>query len=190
MLPSSHLFSSSLSATSPSKIPASALDTSFRNPTSPTSYCCPTVLTGAISSQTESQGVAQRHGGICRLAICQAAVDCARKANNIKVWKQVHVACVGKKEFRLAQICGLNLIVDAEQLQTLVEEHKRNGYFDELISLLKQGLGPERAHMGMLTELGIAVAKYHPDRLMEHIKIFWSRMDMPKMIRAYEEAIL
>ena len=120
----------------------------------------------------------------------QAAVDCARKANNIKVWKQVHEACVEKKEFRLAQICGLNLIVDAEQLQTLVKDYERNGYFDELISLLEQGLGLERAHMGMFTELGIALSRYHPERLMEHIKLFWSRMNMPKMIRACEEANL
>jgi clathrin heavy chain len=40
----------------------------------------------------------------------QNAVDCARRANNVKVWKQVHEACVQKKEFRLAQICGLNLM--------------------------------------------------------------------------------
>ncbi|KAJ9157568.1 Clathrin heavy chain [Pleurostoma richardsiae] len=120
----------------------------------------------------------------------QAAVDCARKANNIKVWKEVHEACVDKKEFRLAQICGLNLIVDAEQLQTLVKQYERNGYFDELISLLEQGLGLERAHMGMFTELGIALSKYHPERLMEHLKLFWSRMNLPKMIRACEEANL
>lgn len=74
----------------------------------------------------------------------QAAVECARKANNIKVWKQVNAACVEKKEFRLAQICGLNLIVDAEELQDLVKQYERNGYFDELISLLEQGLGLER----------------------------------------------
>ncbi|KAH7326337.1 clathrin heavy chain-like protein [Stachybotrys elegans] len=120
----------------------------------------------------------------------QAAVECARKANNIKVWKQVHGACVSKKEFRLAQICGLNLIVDAEELQELVKEYERNGYFDELISLLEQGLGLERAHMGMFTELGIALSRYRPERLMEHIKLFWSRMNMPKMIRACEEANL
>ncbi|KAK4648246.1 Clathrin heavy chain [Podospora bellae-mahoneyi] len=120
----------------------------------------------------------------------QAAVDCARKANNIKVWREVHEACVGKKEFRLAQICGLNLIVDAEQLQALVKQYEREGYFDELISLLEQGLGLERAHMGMFTELGIALSKYHPERLMEHLKLFWSRMNLPKMIRACEEANL
>lgn len=74
----------------------------------------------------------------------QAAVDCARKANNIKVWKQVNEACVDKREFRLAQICGLNLIIDAEELQNLVKQYERHGYFDELIALLEQGLGLER----------------------------------------------
>lgn len=71
----------------------------------------------------------------------QSAVECARKANNIKVWKQVNAACVEKKEFRLAQICGLNLIIDAEELQSLVKQYERNGYFDELIAVLEQGLG-------------------------------------------------
>ncbi|TVY20388.1 putative clathrin heavy chain [Lachnellula arida] len=120
----------------------------------------------------------------------QAAVECARKANNIKVWKQVNAACVDKKEFRLAQICGLNLIVDAEELQGLVKQYERNGYFDELIALLEQGLGLERAHMGMFTELGIALSKYHPERVMEHLKLFWGRINIPKMIRACEEAHL
>jgi hypothetical protein len=54
---------------------------------------------------------------------------------------------VAKKEFRLAQICGLNLIVHAEELQDLVKQYERNGYFDELINLLEAGLGLERAHM-------------------------------------------
>ncbi|KAI0999286.1 putative clathrin heavy chain [Podosphaera aphanis] len=120
----------------------------------------------------------------------QSAVDCARKANNIKVWKQVNTACVDKKEFRLAQICGLNLIIDAEELQDLVKQYERNGYFDELIALLEQGLGLERAHMGMFTELGIALSKYHPERTMEHLKLFWSRINIPKMIRACEVANL
>ncbi|KAI9821608.1 MAG: hypothetical protein M1832_003282 [Thelocarpon impressellum] len=120
----------------------------------------------------------------------QAAVECARKANSVKVWKQVNEACVAKKEFRLAQICGLNLIVHAEELQDLVKQYERNGYFDELISLLEAGLGLERAHMGMFTELGIALSKYHPERVMEHLKLFWGRINIPKMIRACEEAHL
>jgi hypothetical protein len=34
------------------------------------------------------------------------------------------------------------------------------------------------------------VSKYHPDRVMEHLKLFWSRINIPKMIRASEEANL
>ncbi len=85
---------------------------------------------------------------LVHLSDYQAAVECARKANNVKVWKEVHEACVARKEFRLAQICGLNLIVDAEQLQALVAQYERGGYFDELIGLLEQGLGLERAPHG------------------------------------------
>ena len=120
----------------------------------------------------------------------QAAVECARKANSVKVWKQVNEACVAKKEFRLAQICGLNLIVHAEELADLVKQYERNGYFDELITLLEAGLGLERAHMGMFTELGIALTKYHPERVMEHLRIFWGRINLPKAIKACDEAHL
>ncbi|KAL1304968.1 hypothetical protein AAFC00_003874 [Neodothiora populina] len=120
----------------------------------------------------------------------QGAVECARKANSVKVWKQVNEACVAKKEFRLAQICGLNLIVHADELADLVKQYEWNGYFDELISLLEAGLGLERAHMGMFTSLGVALTKYHPERVMEHLRIFWGRLNIPKMIRACEEAHL
>jgi clathrin heavy chain len=120
----------------------------------------------------------------------QAAVECARKANSVKVWKQVNQACVDKKEFRLAQICGLNLIVHAEELNDLVKQYENNGYIDELIALLEAGLGLERAHMGMFTELGIALSKYQPERVMEHLKLFWGRINIPKMIKACEDAAL
>lgn len=120
----------------------------------------------------------------------QAAVDSARKASSVMVWKQVNEACIEHKEFRLAQICGLNLIVHAEELQDLVERYEFSGYFDELISLFEQGLVLERAHMGMFTELGILYSKYRPEKLMEHLKLFWSRINIPKVIRACEAAHL
>jgi len=120
----------------------------------------------------------------------QNAVDCARKANSTKVWKQVNQACIEKREFRLAQICGLNLIVHAEELQELIQQYEYNGYFDELIALLEAGLGLERAHMAMFTELAILYTKYKPQKTMEHLKLFWSRINIPKVIRACEEAAL
>ncbi|OCF71038.1 clathrin heavy chain [Kwoniella mangroviensis CBS 8886] len=120
----------------------------------------------------------------------QAAVDAARKAGNTQVWKQVNAACVDKKEFRLAQICGLNLIVHAEELPALLSLYERNGYFDEIISLMEGGLGLERAHMGMFTELSVLYAKYRPEKLMEHLKLFWQRVNIPKVIKSAEQAHL
>ncbi|RKP29280.1 clathrin heavy chain [Metschnikowia bicuspidata] len=118
----------------------------------------------------------------------QSAVDCARKASNISVWKQVNSACIDNKEFRLAQICGLNLIIDAEELPELVGTYEYNGYFNEVIALFENGLGLERAHMGMFTELAILYSKYSPKKVMEHLKLFWSRINIPKVLTACEEA--
>ncbi|KAF9986069.1 hypothetical protein BGZ65_008891 [Modicella reniformis] len=120
----------------------------------------------------------------------QAAVDGARKANSTKVWKDVHAACIERKEFRLAQVCGLSLVVHPEELEDLIRLYEHQGYFDELMALLEAGLGLERAHMGMFTELAILYARYRPERMMEHLKIFWSRINIPKVINACEEAHL
>lgn len=120
----------------------------------------------------------------------QSAVETARKASNVRVWKQVNDACIENSEFRLAQICGLNLIVHAEELEELVAKYESNGYFEELISLFEAGLGLERAHMGMFTELAILYTKYNPSKTYEHLKLFWSRINIPKVIRAVEDAHL
>jgi clathrin heavy chain len=120
----------------------------------------------------------------------QAAVDAARKAGNTQVWKQVNAACVDKKEFRLAQICGLNIIVHAEELPSILSLYQRNGYFDEIISLMEGGLGLERAHKGMFTELAVLYAKYRPEKLMEHLKLFWERINLPVVIKVAEQAAL
>ena len=42
--------------------------------------------------------------------------------------------------------------------------------------------------MGMFTELGIALTKYHPERTMEHLSLFYQRSNLPKMITACMEA--
>jgi hypothetical protein len=44
--------------------------------------------------------------------------------------------------------------------------------------------------MGMFTALAVALTKYHPERVMEHLRIFWGRINLPAAIRATEEAHL
>jgi hypothetical protein len=50
-------------------------------------------------------------------------------------------ACVEKNEFRLAQICGLHIVVHADELEELIWYYEERGYFDELITLLEAALG-------------------------------------------------
>ncbi|KAF1892552.1 hypothetical protein Lal_00011019 [Lupinus albus] len=150
---------------------------------------------------------------LVKLKQFQGAVDAARKANSAKTWKEVCFACVDAEEFRLAQICGLNIIVQflsasnlsslnsfelsecngktmsikVDDLEEVSEYYQNRGCFNELISLMESGLGLERAHMGIFTELGVLYARYRPEKLMEHIKLFATRLNIPKLIRACDE---
>ena len=56
--------------------------------------------------------------------------------------------------------------------------------------MLEGALGLERAHMGMFTELAILYSKYKPEKMKEHLELFWSRVNIPKVLRAAEVAHL
>lgn len=120
----------------------------------------------------------------------QGAVDGARKANSTRTWKEVCFACVDAGEFRLAQMCGLHIVVHADELEDLINYYQDRGHFDELIGLLEAALGLERAHMGMFTELAILYSRYRPSKMREHLELFWSRVNIPKVLRAAEHAHL
>jgi len=113
----------------------------------------------------------------------QEAVDAARKANAIPTWKAVCFACVDAQKFRLAQMCGMNVIVYMDHLTDLIKHYEESAYFEEVINLLEQGIMNDRAHQGIYTQLGILYAKYKEEKLMEHIKLFWSRLNIPTLLR-------
>ncbi|KAJ8601991.1 hypothetical protein CTAYLR_002731 [Chrysophaeum taylorii] len=132
-----------------------------------------------------------------KLALCyvnleqyREAVDAAQKANSVSTWKEVNKACVKADEFRLARVAGLQIIVHPDHLEELTLLYEREGQPMELIQLMEQGLGLDAAHSGIFTELGVLYSKHLPDKLMEHIKIFWNRMNTPKLLRACEKALL
>ncbi|KAI2661969.1 Clathrin heavy chain 1 [Labeo rohita] len=120
----------------------------------------------------------------------QAAVDSARKASCTRTWKEVCFACVDGEEFRLAQISGLHIVTHADELEELINYYQDRGYFEELIVLLEAALGLERAHMGMFTELAILYSKYKPQRMREHLELFWSRVNIPKFYLDYKPLLL
>merc|ERR1719402_764765 len=54
----------------------------------------------------------------------QNAVDSARKANSTRTWKEVCFSCVDGEEFRLAQMCGLHIVVHADELEELINYYQ------------------------------------------------------------------
>ncbi|KAL7060518.1 hypothetical protein AAHC03_09135 [Spirometra sp. Aus1] len=120
----------------------------------------------------------------------QGSVEAARKANSTRTWKEVCFACVEQGEFRLAQMCGLHIVVHADELEELINHYQQRGHFQQLILLLEAALGLERAHMGMFTELAILYSKFKQEKLREHLELFWSRVNIPKVLRAAEQAHL
>jgi clathrin heavy chain len=90
----------------------------------------------------------------------QEAADAARKANSPKTWKEVCFACVDEKEFKLAQLAGLSIIVNADELEEVSEYYQSRSLVDQVITLMESGIGLERAHMGIFTELGLLYSKY------------------------------
>lgn len=44
--------------------------------------------------------------------------------------------------------------------------------------------------MGMFTELAILYSRYKPQKMREHLELFWSRVNIPKVLRAAETAHL
>ena len=99
-------------------------------------YKAAKVLYGSISNNAK---LASCH---VHIGDCSQTVVAARKANN-------------PQEFRGAQIAAMHIIVQPDHLEELIAHYERSGNFEELITLLDSGLGSERAHIGMYTELGI-----------------------------------
>jgi clathrin heavy chain len=124
---------------------------------------------------------------LCRLDDMKGAIDCARKANNIKIWKELCFKSIQRKEFPLAQSCALNIIIHAEELDDIIHAYSRPFYHEQLMQLLEVSLGLERAHMGIFTQLAILYASHKPAALREHLELFWSRMNIPKVLRAADE---
>ena len=118
----------------------------------------------------------------------QEAVEVARKANSTKTWKEICFACVDSEEYRLAKTCGLNIVVHADELESVISHYQNKGCFDELIQLLESSLTLERSHMGLFTELAILYSKYKPEKMRELLDVSWSRVNIPKVLRAADAA--
>jgi clathrin heavy chain len=123
---------------------------------------------------------------LIRLKQYVAAVEAARKDNNISTWKQVCKACVEAKEFKLAHQCGQHVIVQADELEDIIKFYEKRGHFTELIDMLEEGLHADSAS-NVHTELAILYSKYAPNKLMKHISNFHDKITIPKVAAVCEK---
>lgn len=113
----------------------------------------------------------------------RGAIDAARKAQNVRSWKAVNKACVELQDFKLAQTAGLYVVVEADELDGIIKLYESYGYFEPVVQLLEAALPLERAHIGIFTELSVLYAKYQPDKTLDHLRHYYSKMNLFKVIQ-------
>ena len=124
---------------------------------------------------------------LVRLEEFKEAVDAARKANSIQTWKDVCFACIDYEKFKLAQMCGVHIIIFMDHMNDLIKFYEEKGHFAELIHLLEQGINLDRVHQGIYTQLGVLYSKYNENKLMEHINLFWTRLNVPTLLQSCKD---
>jgi clathrin heavy chain len=120
----------------------------------------------------------------------KAAIEAARKAGTASAWKAVNRACVEAGEFAVAQQAGLQVVVEADLIKEVIDLYENLGYFDQVIALLEAALVLERVHGGIFTELAVLYAKHQPGKVLDHLKQFWNRIALFRVITQLVEVHL
>jgi Region in Clathrin and VPS len=114
-------------------------------------------------------------------------VDAARKANSSRTWKEVSDSCVQAEKFRLASVCGLRIIQHGDEIDDLIAQYERRGFFEQIIDLLEKGIDMEGVHISIFTLLAVIYSRYKEDSLMAHLKRFGNKINVPRVSRIVEQ---
>ncbi|BAM41108.1 clathrin heavy chain [Theileria orientalis strain Shintoku] len=128
----------------------------------------------------ESVDVFTRTNNYNKLAICYVqlsrydeACDSALRSRNPKVLKDTFDTVLSSspnyhsiQKTKLLGVLAGELLNYPEFLTSIVLSYEALGYFDELIDLLRRA----NKTVATSTELAIALAKFHPELLMEHLR--------------------
>ncbi|CCW66995.1 unnamed protein product [Phytomonas sp. Hart1] len=114
------------------------------------------------------------------------AVEAANKARLVQTYKEIHMACIVAGEMKLASVCALPVILKAEELSGIADRYESRGLWEDLLAILKMAAGVQGAHMGIFTEIGVLLARYNPEKLLEHINIYPRKINTHKMVSVCE----
>lgn len=113
------------------------------------------------------------------------ALESAKKANTPKTWKELCIACLAAKEYRLANAAGMNIVIHPDHLDELVSNYEKYGVPQEAISLLEQAKAINKT-LSIFTELGVLYAKYSPEKLLNLIIENFNNINVTKLMRVCE----
>lgn len=118
------------------------------------------------------------------------AVSAAKKADRIPTWRIVCFGCVDGLEFEYAQICALHLVVEADELQEVIDYYEERGHFQQIIDVLDAAINHKRVHPAIFTELAVLLSKYSENHLLNFCRMWHGRFNVPRVCRACERAHL
>lgn len=122
---------------------------------------------------------------LVRLKQFTVALEYAKKANTPKTWKELCIACLSAKEYRLANAAGMNIVIHPDHLDELVNNYEKFGVPNEAISLLEQARLINKT-LTIFTELGVLYAKYSPEKLLGLISENFANINVTKLMRVCE----
>ena len=120
---------------------------------------------------------------LVRLNQYSQALEYAKKANNTKTWKEIIYACVEQKEFKLAAVAALQVVLVPDHLDEMVQFYELHQVPDEIILILELAITNEKTHVGIFTELAALYAKYRQNKLYDFIKAYFQKLNVTKLTR-------
>ncbi|CAK75677.1 unnamed protein product (macronuclear) [Paramecium tetraurelia] len=127
---------------------------------------------------------------LVRLKQFNKAIEAAQKANTSKTWKELCFACVEASEFKYASIAAQNIIIVPDMLESLIKQYEEYNAQEEMMILLENALGMQRAHVGIFTELAVLYCHYKQKKVMEHCRQYFQKMNILKVLRTCEKMCL
>ncbi|CAC9549781.1 clathrin heavy chain [Leishmania donovani] len=121
------------------------------------------------------------------LSNLSAAVEAAKKAKSIHTYKEVNLACIEAGDLKLAGVCAVPVVLKAEEVSGMCNRYESRGLWEELFSVLRNASSHQGAHMSIFTEMGVLLAKYRPEKLMEHVNMYAKKINTHKMITVCEQ---
>eukprot|EP00796_Vickermania_ingenoplastis_P005063 gene5063-3650_t len=122
-----------------------------------------------------------------KLGNLTAAVEAANKAKSTKTFKEVNIACIEANELKLASVCAVPVVLRAEEVSGMTALYESRGLWEEYLTVLKTASGNQGAHMGIFTEMGVLLAKYKPEKLLEHINMYTKKLSIHRMTSVCEQ---